>query len=74
MLNVRFEFEKVFNAISQSNLGILYIMYRTNIPYNDYKTTIPDPEKSRIRNESLLLLRPVYMTKTKCSNRICGSS
>ena len=45
MSNDQLLFVKVVSETNQSNLEILYIMYRTNIPYNDYKTTIPDREK-----------------------------
>ena len=36
-------------------LRILYIMHFANTPSNDYDTTVPDPEKFRIRNESFLV-------------------
>ena len=63
MSNVQLEFVKVVNTTNQSTLGILYNMYRTNIPYNDYKTTVLDPKKFWVRNESLWPLRSVYMSK-----------
>ena len=30
-------------------------MYKTNIPWDEQQTSVPDPEEFRIQNESLLL-------------------
>ena len=46
---------QVVNDIDQSNWGIVYTMYKTNIPLNDYHTAVPDPEKLRTRKESFLV-------------------
>ena len=43
MSNVQLEFVKVVNYIDQSYWGIAYTMYKTNIPLNDYHTTVSDP-------------------------------
>ena len=52
MPNGQIDFLEVNNDIDQSNWGIVYIMYETNIHLNDFQTSVPDPENFRIQKES----------------------
>ena len=49
MLKVQTELVDAINEMNQSNFGISYMMRITNIPFKNFHTTVPEPEKSGSR-------------------------
>ena len=57
IFNVQMEFVQVVNEINKSDFEVSCMMYSPNISLNDYNTTVSNPGKIWIRNESMCHIR-----------------